>query len=64
VGGWNYLVSGFALLIVVYYLGGGALIDHDVRDISLGAAVGIGIACDRSRLACLRPVDAVASWSQ
>jgi len=37
-------LSGFALLIVVYYLGGGALIDHDVRDISLGAAVGIGIA--------------------
>jgi len=37
-------LSGFALLIVVYYLGGGALIDHDVRDISLGAAVGVGIA--------------------
>ena len=37
-------LSGFALLIVVYYLGGGALIDHDVRDISLAAAVGIGIA--------------------
>jgi len=37
-------LSGFALLIVVYYLGGGALIDHDVRDISLAAAVGVGIA--------------------
>ena len=37
-------LSGFALLVVVYYLGGGALIDHDVRDISLGAAVGAGIA--------------------
>jgi len=37
-------LSGFALLIVLYYLGGGALIDHDVRDISLGAAVGVGIA--------------------
>ena len=37
-------LSGFALLIVVYYLGGGALIDHDVRDISLGAAVGVGVA--------------------
>ena len=37
-------LSGFALMIVVYYLGGGALIDHDVRDISLGAAVGVGIA--------------------
>ena len=37
-------LSGFALLIVVYYLGGGALIDRDVRDISLAAAVGVGIA--------------------
>jgi uncharacterized membrane protein len=37
-------LSGFALLIVVYYLGGGAMIDRDVRDLSLGAAVGIGIA--------------------
>src|ERR1051325_472033 len=37
-------LSGFALLIVLYYLGGGALIDHDVRDIYLGAAVGVGIA--------------------
>ena len=36
-------LSGFALLIVVYYLGGGALIDRDVYDISLGAAVGIGL---------------------
>ena len=36
-------LSGFALLILVYYLGGGALIDHDVRDLSLGAAVGIGV---------------------
>ena len=37
-------LSGFALLVVVYYLGGGALIDRDVRDLSLGAAVGLGIA--------------------
>jgi len=37
-------LSGFALLIVVYYLGGGALIDRDVRDMSLAAAVGVGIA--------------------
>jgi uncharacterized membrane protein len=37
-------LSGFALLVVVYYLGGGALIDLDVRDMSLGAAVGLGIA--------------------
>src|SRR2546427_3340819 len=36
-------LSGFALLIVVYYLGGGALIDKDVVDISLITAVGIGI---------------------
>jgi uncharacterized membrane protein len=36
-------LSGFALLIVVYYLGGGALIDRDVADIGLGTAVGIGI---------------------
>jgi uncharacterized membrane protein len=36
-------LSGLALLIVVYYLGGGALVDHDVRDLSTGAAVGIGV---------------------
>ena len=36
-------LSGMALLIVIYYLGGGALIDRDVADISLGAAVGIGV---------------------
>ena len=36
-------LSGFALLILIYYLGGGALIDRDVYDISLGAAVGIGL---------------------
>ena len=36
-------LSGFALLIIVYYLGGGALIDKDVADISLGAAVGVGV---------------------
>lgn len=37
-------LSGMALLIVVYYLGGGALIDRDVADISLAAAVGVGVA--------------------
>ena len=37
-------LSGFALLVIVFYLGGGALIDRDVRDLSLAAAVGIGIA--------------------
>jgi uncharacterized membrane protein len=36
-------LSGFALLVLLYYLGGGALIDPDVRELSLGAAVGIGI---------------------
>ena len=36
-------LSGFALLVLVYYLGGGALIDTDVLDISLGKAVGIGV---------------------
>jgi uncharacterized membrane protein len=36
-------LSGFALLMVVYYLGGGALIDRDVAEISLGAAVAIGV---------------------
>ena len=37
-------LSGFALLIIVYYLGGGALVDRDVSDIGIGAAIGIGIA--------------------
>ncbi len=36
-------LSGFALLVLVYYLGGGALIDPDVRAMSLGTAVAIGI---------------------
>ena len=36
-------LSGFALLVIVYYLGGGALIDPDVYDISLTKAVGLGI---------------------
>ena len=36
-------VSGFALLVLIYYLGGGALIDRDVRDLNLGVAVAIGI---------------------
>jgi len=36
-------LSGFALLVLVYYIGGGALVDRDVSDISLGAAIGIGI---------------------
>jgi uncharacterized membrane protein len=36
-------LSGMALLIVVYYLGGGALVDPDVSDISVGAATALGI---------------------
>jgi uncharacterized membrane protein len=36
-------LSGAALLILVYYLGGGALVDRDVCDISVAAAVGIGV---------------------
>ena len=36
-------LSGMALLILVYYLGGGALIDTDVYDISLTKAVGLGV---------------------
>jgi uncharacterized membrane protein len=36
-------LSGFALLIVMFYIGGGALIDPDVRDLSLPAAIGVGL---------------------
>lgn len=36
-------LSGFGLLIVVYYLGGGALIDADVRQLSTLTATAIGI---------------------
>lgn len=36
-------LSGFALLVVIYYLGGGALIDPDVRELSLGVAIAIGV---------------------
>jgi uncharacterized membrane protein len=35
--------SGFALLVLIYYLGGGALIDPDVRELSPGVAVALGI---------------------
>ena len=35
-------LSGLALLILIFYLGGGALIDPDVRDIGLGPAIAIG----------------------
>ena len=36
-------LSGFALLVLIYYVGGGALVDRDVRDLSTGVAVAIGI---------------------
>jgi uncharacterized membrane protein len=36
-------LSGFALLVLVYYLGGGALVDQDVYAISVGSAVALGI---------------------
>jgi uncharacterized membrane protein len=36
-------LSGMALLIVVYYLGGGALVDADVSDIGVGAAIALGV---------------------
>jgi len=35
-------LSGMALLIIIYYLGGGALVDPDVRDISVNAAIALG----------------------
>lgn len=36
-------LSGMALLVVVYYLGGGALVDRDVSEISVGAAIALGV---------------------
>ena len=36
-------LSGFALLVLIYYLGGGALVDPDVRELSTRAAVALGI---------------------
>lgn len=36
-------LSGFALLVLVYYIGGGALVDVDVYDLSLGKAVALGV---------------------
>lgn len=36
-------LSGFALLVLIYYLGGGALIDPDVREMSVGVAVALAI---------------------
>ncbi|HEY8186146.1 MAG TPA: urate hydroxylase PuuD [Pyrinomonadaceae bacterium] len=36
-------LSGMALLIVVYYIGGGALVDADVSNISVNTAIAIGV---------------------
>jgi uncharacterized membrane protein len=36
-------LSGMLLLAVVYYIGGGAMIDRDVADISVAQAVGVGV---------------------
>lgn len=36
-------LSGFGLLVLVYYLGGGALVDADVADINVSTAVLIGV---------------------
>lgn len=36
-------LSGMLLLVVAYYLGGGAMIDRDVADISVMQAVGVGV---------------------
>src|SRR5258708_31227115 len=36
-------LSGMALLILLYYLGGGALVDRGVSEISVGAAVCVGV---------------------
>ena len=36
-------LSGFALLVLIYYLGGGALVDPDVREMNTGVAVALGI---------------------
>ena len=36
-------LSGLALLILIYYLGGGALVDRDVSEISVSAAVAVGL---------------------
>ena len=36
-------LSGFALLVLLYYIGGGVLVDPDVRDISVATAVALGV---------------------
>jgi uncharacterized membrane protein len=36
-------LSGMALLVLIYYLGGGALVDTDVYDISVNVAIALGV---------------------
>ena len=36
-------LSGMALLVIVFYMGGGALVDPDVSDISVNAAIALGV---------------------
>jgi len=36
-------LSGVALLIIVFYLGGGALVDQDISSISVNAAIALGV---------------------
>jgi uncharacterized membrane protein len=36
-------LSGMVLLILSYYIGSGALVDRDVSDISIGAAIALGV---------------------
>jgi uncharacterized membrane protein len=36
-------LSGMALLILIFYLGGGALVDPDVSEISVNAAIALGV---------------------
>ncbi len=36
-------LSGAALMMLVFYIGGGALVDPDVYDLSLTAAIGVGV---------------------
>ncbi|HXD34261.1 MAG TPA: urate hydroxylase PuuD [Pyrinomonadaceae bacterium] len=37
-------LSGMMLLVIVYYLGGSAMIDPDVSDITVAKAIGLGVA--------------------
>jgi uncharacterized membrane protein len=37
-------MSGLALLVLIYYIGGGALVDADISGISVGAAIAVGVS--------------------